>query len=318
MAYRFSLKRGVSDNARRIALEQIERARARCDIAENPETLTHDLRKYCKKLRGLARLVRSELARQGRYADDNAFFRDTAERLGALRDAEAMIETYDKLLARYAAEVERARVAPVRSGLTRLAQRVSAGAEQAERIDEFRARLDEAEARVMAWRFANDDFEGIRSGLVTTYRSGRRAMKAAFAEPTGETLHEWRKFAKYHWYHLRLLEPLWRDDLKPRRRAARELTEILGEHHDLGLLRAHLAGKLDAGSRPAEAIATLIDRRAVELVDEARVLGKRLYAAKPRALGAEMARLWQARIEEIAVKKRVLPVGPTGLEPVVG
>jgi CHAD domain-containing protein len=318
MAYRFSLKRGVSDNARRIALEQIERARARCDVVENPETLTHDLRKYCKKLRGLARLVRSELERQGRYADDNAFFRDTAERLGAMRDAEAMIETYDKLLVRYAAEIERGRVAPVRSSLTRLAQRVSEGAGQAKPLAEFRSRLDEAEARVMAWRFANDDFEGIRNGLVTTYRSGRRAMKTAFAEPTGETLHEWRKFAKYHWYHLRLLEQLWRDDLKPRRRAARELTEILGDHHDLGLLRAHLAGKLATGNRPAETIAALIDRRAGELVDEARVLGKRLYAAKPRALGAEMARLWQARIEEISVKKRVLPVGPTGLEPVAG
>jgi CHAD domain-containing protein len=294
MAYRFEPNRAVADNVRRIAIEEIDRAIARCDDPRAPEERVHDLRKRCKRLRGLVRLVHGTLKPSGAYTTENAAFRDASDGLGGVRDRQAMIETCDALLGRFAAEAPRAAFAPIRRALVRKLREESDASGEAARLASFRGRMAAARLRVPGWPIGEDGFAAVGGGLVRSYRRGRQAMQAAKSDPTPENFHEWRKRAKYHWYHLRLIEPVAPEVLNNRRKRARTLGRLLGSHHDLAMLRAELTeGSLAAlADRPRATLVGLIDRRAAELAAEAELLGRKIYRRKWKRFEAEMAALW--------------------------
>jgi CHAD domain-containing protein len=295
MAYRFNLEQSVAANARRIALDEIERATALCGNQGDRADAAHQLRKHTKRLRALMRLLRGPLEVDGKYETDNVFFRDAARELGRVRDAEAVIESYDKLMERYAAEIERRHFAPLRRALTLKRQAVGREDDLAARLARFRDRMLDARDRVEDWHIGDDGFGAVRDGLTRTYRSGRKTLKTAFEAPNTENFHTWRKHAKYHWYHMRLLEPVWKSELRPRRKESKKLGELLGDYHDLTVLRDRFASE-NGRARDLDA---LIERRARELTARAHIVGERLYAAKPKAFASEMEGWWQAAIEEI-------------------
>ncbi len=71
-----------------------------------------------------------------------------------------------------------------------------------------------------------------------------------------------------------------------------ELTELLGDHHDLAVLAEDLGGRPELGDRaPFEAA---IERRQEQLLDAALELGARLYAEKPKAFAKRIERYWRA------------------------
>src|SRR6185503_10567362 len=213
MAYRFTLKQTIGQNARRIALAEVESALTRCgNEGGERETVVHDVRKKCKRMRGLIRLLRAPLEADGKYEADNAFFRDAARELGTARDSDVMAQTYDKVLDRFGAEVDRRRFGPIRRKLTLRARQIHAEDDLASRLAMFRDRMLEARERVEDWHIDDDGFDLLRVGFTRTYRRGRKAMVAAYAEPSEVNFHEWRKHAKYHWYHMRLLEPVWKSE----------------------------------------------------------------------------------------------------------
>jgi CHAD domain-containing protein len=96
MPYRLKAHESVPEGIKRIAGEQIERAiKELTDSELDPHESVHQARKRFKKIRGVLRLVREDLGEI--YSDENAWFRDTGRELSAVRDAEAMLETLDKL-----------------------------------------------------------------------------------------------------------------------------------------------------------------------------------------------------------------------------
>ena len=74
------------------------------------------------------------------------------------------------------------------------------------------------------------------------------------------------------------------------------LGKYLSEDHDLGLLRDVVIEQLeDTDERTEiEAFVALIDQRRNELQEEARVLGLRIYADKPRAFTSRTGAYWRA------------------------
>ena len=84
---------------RRILIEQTERlAEALTSADENLEEAIHEVRKRCKRVRAVARLLRPH-ARE-LYRRENAAFRDIARRLSPFRDAHVQVETFDQLVSR--------------------------------------------------------------------------------------------------------------------------------------------------------------------------------------------------------------------------
>jgi len=302
MPYRITNPHELPVEVRRVAEEQIDRALDEFDDEElGRSDLVHQLRKRCKKLRGLLRLVRGSLGDDDGYDRENARFRDAAKTLSKYRDAEVLRETYDGVMDFFDRGIDRASFGVVRRRFTDRLQDLMADEEELDqRLDDFRERLREARRRVPEWAAEVEDWDGIEPGLIKTYGRARKAMSAALDELGSERFHEWRKRVKYHGYHCRLLRDSWRPVWKARLRELGRLGDILGDEHDLAVFREAVAGEGDdfPGPRRRAALFALIERRQESLRREAIGLGRRLFAAKPKALAAEFARCWRAWDEE--------------------
>jgi CHAD domain-containing protein len=300
MAFRILEAEGVPDGIRRIAGEQIDAAIAEiCDPSLPEHEKIHQVRKRCKKLRAVLRLIRPWLGEV--YARENAYFRDAARALSPLRDAQSVLDAYDALMARFDGEVERRTFAGVRRRLTlRKSRRAQEVTDLAQRFAHVRGLMEAVRERVATWPVDATGADAWRGGFELTYRRARKAMAAAYEAPSAERFHEWRKGVKYHWYHTRILQPLWDTELAARAGEGNALGEMLGSHHDLGVLRATLLDEAEGfgRGRPVAALVELIGRRRAELEADARPLGARLFAEKPRWIGARHVGYWDAWQEE--------------------
>jgi CHAD domain-containing protein len=296
MAFRLRRKEPVAEGVRRIAREEIEVALARIASGEAPpDVIVHESRKHCKKLRGLVRLVRPALG--DRFEEEDVWWREASQELSLVRDADVLLQTVDKLLARFHDEADPARYVPVRQALQEHRGRVAEEAGDVHaRLEQFSQQLREGRQRVDAWEIAGAGFEAIAPGLKQTYRRGRRAMRRAYNDPEPENFHEWRKHAKYHWHQMRLLGGLWKQEMQVRRDAADFLSDLLGDDHDLVVLHEVLTGGefgIDADDLVSQSLLAFADRRRHELQATARALGLRLYAEKPKRLVERLHGYWQ-------------------------
>lgn len=300
MAYQFSPHdESVRSGLRRIAREQINKAVAEIDDAKLPPAETiHQVRKRCKKLRGLIRLVQPAF---DAYAQENARIRDAARLLSGARDDDVLIETFDALVAGEAAAEERGDLAGVRERLTARRdanrRRPDAGEPRAdERLARFRDEMTAALARVEGWELSGKGFGAIAGGLEKTYRRGRRAFRAARADPSADNIHEWRKRVKYHGYHTRLLAPVWPQTMEAWAMEAGRLGDLLGDHHDLSVFAGVLAKDFAIAGNPdlLETLVRMARARQSELEVEVFGLGARLFADRPEALVKSWRGRWRA------------------------
>lgn len=294
MAYRFANEdASVEEGVRRIAAEQIEGAIDKAgsggmDVHE----VVHEVRKHTKKLRGLIRLVRPTF--EG-YSAENAALRDAANTLSFVRDSEALLETYDDLLEVYQEQVERRSFASVRRRLTLRQKEIERAHDLDARLRDFSGRMHDLQARSASWQLHQEGFEAIAGGLIKTYKRARQAMAAVEAGPSAEAFHEWRKRVKYHWYHTRLLTPVWPGPMKAHEKAADQLGDLLGDHHDLAVFRATLAADPEAFGRATdvEVLVALIDRRQAVLEARAFEHGAKLLADPPKTLTRRWGTWWE-------------------------
>jgi CHAD domain-containing protein len=300
MAFRLPEGESVAVGVRLIAREQIDYAiEELSDRSLARDLVVHEVRKRCKKLRGLLRLVRPCLGDS--YARENAHFRDAARLLSPLRDDQSIIDAYDALMAHFADEIERRSFTTIRRRLARRRkERAALVSDVEERIAQVRGQMEAGRERVANWSIDAVGVEAWRGGFEQTYRRARKAMALAYEAQTTEHFHEWRKRVKYHWYHTRILQPLWPDALGVRGDAANTLGEMLGMHHDLVVLGATLLDKREGfgDGRAVQALAGLIDRRRSELAASAKPLGARLFADKVAWIGQRWVRYWDASQEE--------------------
>jgi CHAD domain-containing protein len=272
----FKLKQGeaVPEGVRRIARGRIDHAIEA--LADPGEETVHEARKDMKKLRALLRLVRGEIGAKV-YRRENAFFRDVARELAGVRDADVMLATLADLAERYDADV-----GPVRQGVEAHRLQV-AGGSRGRAAEAATAMLQEARSRVDEWPLERDGFEAVEDGLRRTYRGGRRGWRAALRDPSSENLHEWRKRVKDLWYHCSILEESWKPVMKALGDEAHELSDRLGDDHDLAVL-------LEFG---AEGLEEPIATRRRELQEEAFAYGARLYVDRPKVFVGRVERWYR-------------------------
>ncbi len=293
MAYRIEASdEDVQAAVRRIACAQIDRALSEIDDPENGlDETVHQLRKRCKKLRGLLRLVRPAMTG---YGPDNAAFRDAARRLSDFRDADALIETYDALMAHFEGAADRRAFGPVRARLTRDARADRQTGDPEVALAEVRAALVAARARAAGWSLDADGADAIAGGLGKTYKRARKAMQRAWASPSDEAMHDWRKRMKYHWYHVRLLQEANPEMMRPRAGAADALGDLLGDHHDLAVLESRLdAAPDDFRGADLETFRALLRQRKAALEEEAFAQGRVLLAERRKALVKRVKAYWK-------------------------
>jgi CHAD domain-containing protein len=295
MSYRLYFNETLADGLPRVAAEQVDRGIA--DLGGNGTDLAeavHQVRKRCKKIRGLVRLFRGSLSAS--YSQENAWFRDLARSLSDARDAEAMLECLDSLCEAFGQDLEADAFASVRYALEERRAATQDDADLPQRVQDTAAKLQDARVRVLGWRLDQGGFAAVEQGLSRTYRRARKALHASYRTPTPERFHEWRKRVKYHWYHLRLLRDLWPAPMKALAAESKQLADILGDDHDLAVLVETLVQAPDAPGEQDEinALLALAERRQDQLRAQAQTLGWRLFAEKPKVFCRRLHACWHA------------------------
>lgn len=300
MGYRLSIADDLPASVRATAREQLERAAARLeDPGTDPIGALHDARKSLKRTRSLLRLARPALGRKA-YAAENDALREIALALSDTRDADVLVETVQLLAKRFVGQLPIADFEALRDALERESQASREGGATADR-QALVERLRAAAARVDQWPLEGADWDALREGATRGYARGGSAFEAALEQPTVERLHAWRKRAKDLWYHERLLSEAWPAVLHAHGEEAHALAELLGDDHDLALLRARLEQGIELPVGPAvdlDALERLIDERRGELLEQAERLGRRLYAERPKAFRRRLGRYLRAAVGE--------------------
>ena len=307
MAYKFKVGEAAGDGIRRMAREQIDKALAEiADVELSRHDTVHQVRKRCKKIRALLRLARGDLDADGKiYQRENTCFRDAARSLSGVRDAGALLETFDTLVGdTFAKQSNRQRLQKVRDTLeTRKNAIAENDTDLDARIGAVADTLRKARERVADWP-VGDGFDSLAPGLKKTYKSGRDAMKKAAIQPGTWYFHEWRKRVKYHRYHLRVLQPIWDDVLDAWRKELHDLSDDLGDDHDLAVFGATLSEEHHefSSNRDVQALLGMADRRRAQLQARAFPLGQRAFAEKPKHHVDRLQAYWTASRSKIERK----------------
>ncbi len=295
MSFEFTQRRRIAHQVREIAGEQISKAIEESGAgADAFDDVVHRVRRRCKKLRGLVRLVEPHF---DGFAEENKAFREAANGLSSTRDAAVMEETW---LALVTFDIKHSGPDAMPSELTNKVgaafdarEKESAQTASPEKLlGDFRQIFEEAGERASHWHLTGSRFERIGDGLEKTYRGMRKAMHSAEHTQAPEQMHDWRKVVKYHWHHVGLFLPAAPAMLAARKDALGKLGDKLGDHHNLAVLEDTL-GKMDIlGAGERDVVRKAIAGQQAKLSEGAFVLGRQLAAERPSALRARFEKYW--------------------------
>ena len=301
VAYVLDPAASVTREVRRVARDRLAEAIALLASIESDdaeiERAVHDVRKRCKEVRALARLVRSSLGHD--FDEINATVRTAADALAPIRDAHAVLATFDDLRASRPQDDDPALDA-IRSALVAASDDATVGVRGRDRsIARARSLLEAGLEQADRWKVANRG--GVLVvGIGTTYERGQRTLQRSVHKPTDDHLHEWRKSVKTLWYQARLLEGAAPSVLGALVASLDDLAEALGDDHDLAVLIEHLTRDPQrfGGKPPVKHAVRLARVQQDELRRRAFRRGATIYAETPRAFARRIDAYWHRAVEE--------------------
>lgn len=283
MSYRIEVGQPLSNEVRRIATDELDAA---IELLADPdqeglEKSVHSVRKHTKRLRSLIRIVRPALGTD--FATANRTIRESSAVLSPLRDAHALLATFDALAATQQNRFPGVDLSVLRAALATNAATVGSPDAVATRIDHAKALLIQIREDVKGWSLPKRLDLAI-DGAAQFYGQARGAFKHSVDKPSEVRMHEWRKRVKDNWYHTQLLREIAPTALKFQQEWLNELSDALGDHNDLCVL-THLL-ESDSTTFPSEhvehAMPIIVDVRS-ELVNRSHRSGSRLYAESERS-----------------------------------
>ncbi len=292
MSYEIKTHGPIGLKLQELARKEIKRiiAALRTLNAATLDGLTHDLRKRLKRLRALLWLLRESFGKK-RYRAEDGVFREAGRALGAMRDAQALLKTHDRLQQRFFPVKPPALMRAMRQKLSAHERECAAAlfgsAALGKQIVSLQAALD----RVAEWPVADYGWKELRRAVKRSYQRSRESCEQARDAPDAARLHRWRKRTKDFSLHLRLLrrtDPVLMEELA---HDYNVLGEFLGDDHDLVVLRAAVEKqRATILHRPARAaFLQLLDLRREELCEAAFALGERLHADSPTIFARELS-----------------------------
>jgi hypothetical protein len=323
MALRLHPQAPLGEGVRAIVLALVDRARTELGRPDDRALGVHEARKVFKKARAVTRLVRSSLG--PRWREEDRFWRQLGHALAAERDAEAVIQAYDLLLGK---EGSAPQFRELRELLERRHRAIAKAAEvgvvffptpepgepPAEvqpaapppPADDVEARLAEAATRVASWTLPNG-FGPLAKGIEESYRRAHRRLRQARRLPSAAVLHRWRRAVKQHAVQVGLLRDAAPGPLGAHLEVLDALVEVLGEDHDLAVLRALLTEKGTSWGDPEtlDAVLVRMARRHAELHRVAFSLGERGLAESPAAFRRRLRAYWKAHARDTVGERAV-------------
>ena len=296
-SYELRNEEAPSDALRRIVREQMhETAAGLRDLAVETATRVHESRKHFKEIRALLRLFREPLGSE-QFAIENHWYRDTARELADYRDADAVVAAVNALSPKVKKRLGSATMQRLRTITRKEHRAIYENRDTTDAtIENIAAQLPVAAERLA--HFPSTEFNGfdsIRPGLIRTIRKGRQAMQEAYESGNAIAFHEWRKRVKDHWYQVQLLGPL-SAKLVTRDKLLDKLSHILGEHHDLEVIRGVVVAA-EAAFTPEEAtrIDDTLAERQERLARKAKSIGRKIYGRGAVDFARRLEKRWKKR-----------------------
>ena len=292
MAFSLSPDRRVSSELRRIMLHQLEAATTELTSIGDPESdeAIHDARRRVKKVRAVIRLIRPDLDKAFRVVDKD--LQDVSRLLAPIADGQGVIATLDELGRRHRKQVPTRVVASIRAGLIQLGAQTDRQASRDHVLQTSVATLLDERRRVKHWQLRTDGFHTLAPGLEANFRQAREAMLAAQSRPTVNRYLKWRGFVKNHWFHVRLLESHCGHRLAADERRLEALDGVLGEYHNLALLREVLVHHGYVSRAETARCLRAISGYQRLLRQHAQPLGATIYRETPRGFVRRVKHLW--------------------------
>ncbi len=285
-----------SDSLRRIVLEQIDGAILQLARDDNLNEGIHEARKHFKRVRGVLRLSRGALPAET-YRSENQLFRDQGRILSPVRDSAVYIETMDRLRRRYGLQLTDASFWRLRRSLVEEHGSVLKSFAGDERLlPSVIEALREARSRAIDWRFRTAGFSLFATGLRRTYGRGLKEKEVAYAQPSTENFHAWRKQVKYLWHQFQILRPLWPALMTVLAEDCDRLADRLGDEHDLAVIQdCPLVQEMQGANRAnAELFFSIVSRERSRLRRAATPLAERIYVESANRFVVRIEGYWLA------------------------
>lgn len=260
------------------------------DVEDAWDAGVHDARRRCKEIRAVARLCRDALG--DAYFDVNGAFRDTARILSDARDAWTLVETCELLTD---GDLPAGTGEALRAALVDRYLSHRRHAADVERLRQALDAMEHAAARIASWPLPPDlSPQDLVPSIARVHRRGRRwwaqLQPTVPAEPmaSGHEWHQWRKRVKYLWYHVRLLEAGWPVVLRGWQQALDDLSDALGDDHDLHVLVSTVHREQVLTSQLSDQVAAAAAARRRVLRAAAAPVAERVYAERSTAFAQRL------------------------------
>ena len=147
--------------------------------------------------------------------------------------------------------------------------------------------------RVKSWKLSEDGFRAIAPGLKDSVRRAREGMVTAWLHPNASNHHTWRRHVKNHWFHVRLLQGRCNGGLQPYQHQLEALDGVLGEYHNVVLLREVLVTDQFVSREETARCLRVVAQYQRVLRRHAEALGVRIYSERPRRFVRRVRTLWR-------------------------
>ena len=293
MSYRLDPAMPMSEALRQVAFAELEIAHGALATPPERHSGVHSARKCLKRLRSLLLLVRPGMPEPA-FANLTDRLAVIARGLAPARDAAALIDAVDKLERETGAGPGLGPIQSLRAWLHKRRHAAEQNLERSAASDAMRGLL-EIRLAFTGLAVYPDDFRSLAKGLRRCYRTTRQAFQHAFGAERDEDLHEWRKGVQHHWRQMQLLAPCWPSELSARVTAARSLSQVLGDDHDISLLGRLISTPTMTFGSPDETAAFLkrCRKRHKALREEAGTQGELLFAERSRPFAERIEAYWQ-------------------------
>ncbi|MGH6737062.1 MAG: CHAD domain-containing protein [Methyloceanibacter sp.] len=292
MSYRLDPALPMSEALRCVAFAELEIAHGSLSTPPDRHTGVHSARKCLKRLRSLLMLARPGMPEPIlRNLTDR--IASIAKGLAAARDAQALIDALDKLERHTEPGPGQGPIQSIRGWLRKRRQAAEQNLENSTASEAMR-RLLELRPAFAGLAVYPDDFSPLARGLERCYRAARKSFKASLDADEADDIHEWRKGVQHHWRQMQLLTPCWPSELSARVEAARSLSQLLGDDHDIAVLLHLVSMPTMTFGTPDETAAFIkrCHRRHKVLRKEARIKGERLFIEKARPFAERIEAYW--------------------------
>ncbi|HHZ07898.1 MAG TPA: CHAD domain-containing protein [Rhizobiales bacterium] len=240
MNYRIRPDHPFAAEVRRVGTELVDGILSDLDLARRkPEEGFHRCRRRIKRLRALIRLVRA--ADRGYWETEDARWRDLSRSIAGAREAAALVETLDRIVAAFPGETKDPAFAELRAALVARHDRIAGETSGIDSVIGAAVWTAEGGRAALATASLPDDpgkaADLLAEGAGRVVRRAAKALRRARRSGKTEDFHELRKCVKAHAMHVELLRDYWPRPVKARLKALDALGESLGELNDALVMR---------------------------------------------------------------------------------